>query len=93
MILLIGIKNNISNFSFKICTYKDKTMNVKIRNNEFNENDTSEYIDCLESLKKVSNRINRQEVILWFNENDIDYFNMTDIEMYVMYIEKNAVSK
>jgi hypothetical protein len=34
--------------------------------------------------------IHRQEVILWFNENDIDYFNMTDLDMYIYYIEKNV---
>lgn len=58
--------------------------------NESNENDTNQYIDCLDSLKKVSNGIHRQEVILWFNENDIDYFNMNDLDMYIYYIEKNA---
>jgi hypothetical protein len=59
-------------------------------NEEFNENDTTKYLDCLDSLKKVNNGINRQEVILWFNENDIDYFNMTDLDMYIYYIEKNS---
>ena len=54
---------------------------------------TSEYLDCLDSLKKVNNGIHRQEVILWFNENDIDYFNMTDLEMYILYIEKNITTK
>lgn len=48
----------------------------------------TEYLDCLSSLKKVNNGIHRQEVILWFNENDIDYYNMTDLEMYIYYIEK-----
>ena len=53
---------------------------------------TLEYLDCLASLKKVNNGINRQEVILWFNENDIDYFNMTDLEMYILYIERNIAN-
>ena len=57
-----------------------------------NENDTSEFIDCLESLKKVRNRINIQEVTLWFNENDIDYFTLTDLDMYIRYIESNCKS-
>jgi hypothetical protein len=70
-----------------IDTFNQRILN---ENKELNENDTTEFIDCLESLKKVNNGINRQEVILWFNENDIDYFNMTDIEMYIMYIEKNV---
>lgn len=46
-------------------------------------------LEDLEALKRINNEINRQDVILWFNENDIDYFNMTDIEMYIHYI-KNA---
>ena len=53
----------------------------------------SEFFDCLDSLKKVNNGIHRQEVILWFNENDIDYFNMTDLEMYILYIEKNITTE
>ena len=60
-------------------------------NKEFNENNTTEYLDCLSYLKRVNNGINRQEVILWFNENDIDYNNMTDLDMYIYYIEKNSV--
>ncbi len=42
----------------------------------------------LEALKRINNEINRQDVILWFNENDTDYFHMTDIEMYIQYIQK-----
>jgi hypothetical protein len=41
----------------------------------------------LDSLKKINNEINRQDVIQWFNDNNIDYFNKTDIEMYIYYIE------
>ncbi len=70
-----------------IDTFKQRILK---ENEEFNENDTTEYVDCLDSLKKVNNGIHRQEVILWFNENDIDYFNMTDLDMYIYYIEKNA---
>lgn len=71
-----------------IDTFKQRLLK---ENEEFNENDTTEYLDCLDCLKKVSNGIHRQEVILWFNENDIDYFNMTDLDMYIYYIEKNSV--
>jgi len=70
-----------------IDTFKQRILK---ENEEFNEKDTTEYVDCLDSLKKVSKGIHRQEVILWFNENDIDYFNMTDLDMYIYYIEKNA---
>jgi hypothetical protein len=89
--------------NFRIFIHKGKIMSKEIReyidtfrqkilkeNEEFNENDTTEYVDCLYSLKKVNNGIHRMEVILWFKENDIDYFNMTELEMYIYYIEKNA---
>lgn len=45
--------------------------------------------DDLSSLKKINSLINKQEVIDWLNQNNIDYTTMTDIEMYIMYIEKN----
>ena len=61
-------------------------------NQEFNEDDTTEYLDCLDCLKKVNYGINRQEVIAWFNDKDVDYFNMTDLDMYIYYIEKNSVN-
>ena len=48
--------------------------------------DCSMYLDC---LKKVNKLIHRQDLVLWFNENDIDYFNMNDLDMYIYYIEKN----
>lgn len=38
-------------------------------------------------LKKINNTIHRQELINWFNENDVDYFNMSDLDMYIYYIE------
>jgi len=43
----------------------------------------------LETLKKIDKFVKKQEVIDWFNENDIDYYNLTDMEMYIMYIEKH----
>jgi len=52
--------------------------------------DTSEYLDCLDSLKKVNRGIFREEILLWFNDNDIEYFYMTDLELYIYYIENNA---
>lgn len=57
-----------------------------------NEHDTTDFIDCLESLKKVRNRISIEQVTIWFNENDIDYFTMTDLDMYIHYIETNCKS-
>jgi hypothetical protein len=43
----------------------------------------------LEVLKKINSYIDRQEVIQWHNDNDVDYEHMTDIDMYINYIEKN----
>jgi hypothetical protein len=69
-------------------------MNIK----KFEQYTKSEYFDqenieqlkkLLPSLKEVNNLINRQEIINWFNENDIDYFTKTDLEMYIFYIENN----
>ena len=42
----------------------------------------------LDSLKKINSEISRQNVIQWFNDNDIDYYYMTDIEMYIQYIQQ-----
>jgi hypothetical protein len=57
--------------------------------NEDNENGdelTSSDYDC---LLNINNKINRQDVIQWFNDNDINYYNMSDIEMYLIYIDKH----
>ena len=89
----------------KLTHYNEDTVNnmvnliIKEVNslNEFEENVNLMYeqlsddvtFEDLNSLKKINNRVNRQEVIDWFNQNDIEYYRMTDIEMYIMYIEKN----
>lgn len=70
--------------------YVDNLWSIHDVNDDSLTDEQTEYVDCLDSLKKVNNGIHRQEVILWFNENDIDYFNMTDLDMYIYYIEKNA---
>jgi hypothetical protein len=41
----------------------------------------------LDALKRVNSGIHKQSVIEWFNEQDIDYFRMSDLEMYIYYIE------
>jgi len=38
-------------------------------------------------LKQVNFQLNRNEIILWLNENDVDYFNWNDIEMIIYYLE------
>ena len=59
---------------------------------KFEENDGDEINNTvtpndLEVLKKINYSIPKQEVIDWFNQNDIEYNRMTDIEMYIKYIE------
>jgi hypothetical protein len=48
--------------------------------------------DDLDSLKKINRLVSKQEVIDWFNYMDLDYFNMTDMEMYIKYIDHNLNS-
>jgi len=50
---------------------------------------TSEFSDCLPYLKRVRNEIPWQTVLQWFNQNDIEYSGMSDLDMYIHYIEKN----
>lgn len=43
--------------------------------------------DCLEALKLVNNRVTKQDVIQYLNDNDVDYYDWNDLEMYIYYIE------
>jgi len=43
--------------------------------------------NAINTLKEVSASIPKAEVINYFNDNNIDYFNKTDIEMYIIYLE------
>lgn len=45
--------------------------------------------EAIPYLKNVNNFIDFNEVINWFNNNDIEYYFMNDIEMYIYYIENN----
>ena len=45
--------------------------------------------NCLESLKMVRSSIPFQDIVNWLNEKDIDYIGMSDLDMYIHYIEKN----
>ena len=84
--LLEGIKKLLNNEEEDL-TENDLTRIVGRVINEDEDEDTTDYMDCLDCLKKVNNRINRRELIRWFNDNDIDYYNMSDLEMYIYYIE------
>ena len=52
------------------------------------ENDTTQYLDCISYLQKVNSNIYREEVFEWFKDNNIDFFDMTELEMYILYIER-----
>lgn len=80
------IKINIMAKTVRL-TESDLTRIVKRVIKEDEDEDTTEYMDCLDCLKKVNNRINRRELIRWFNDNDVDYYNMSDLDMYIYYIE------
>ena len=45
--------------------------------------------EAIPYLKNVNNYININDVIRWFNDNDIEYYHMNDLEMYLYYIENN----
>ena len=49
----------------------------------FDQSEINRLKELLPSLKEVNKLINRQEIINWFNDNDIDYHTKTDIEMYL----------
>lgn len=42
----------------------------------------------LECLRTARAEISKQNLIIWFNERDIDYYGMDDIDMYIYYFEK-----
>jgi len=76
-------------------TLKDKMGNhlksyeSYINESEYDREDVSEFVDCLPYLKKVNSGIAWQTVLQWFNQNDIEYVGMSDLDMYIHYIEKN----
>jgi len=43
----------------------------------------------LECLRKINHLINKQDVIYWLNDNDIEYYNLNDLEIYMLYIESH----
>jgi hypothetical protein len=45
--------------------------------------------EAIPHLKNVNNFIDYNDLIRWFNDNDIEYYHMNDLEMYLYYIENN----
>lgn len=46
----------------------------------------------VECLKNINRTTNWKDVLAWFNENDVDYFGMNDLEMYIKYLENKSKS-
>lgn len=44
------------------------------------------YNEVLECLNKLNNLISIEEIIIIFNNDDIEYVYMNDLEMYIYYI-------
>lgn len=44
----------------------------------------------IECLKNINRKINWKDVLAWFNENNIEYLGMTDLEMYIKYLEEQS---
>lgn len=60
-------------------------------NEKYSKDDISQgSVDCIPYLKKINSEIPWQVVLNWFNENDIDYYGMRDLDMYIRYIEENS---
>ena len=68
---------------------------LKLINEQLDDERNSRSINesDLETLKKINYLVSKPEVLDWFNSNDVesggdfDYGHMTDIEMYIKYIE------
>lgn len=56
------------------------------------DHNTKRLEDCIEPLQKVFRSLSWTEILLWFNEKDIEYHHMVDIEMYIYYIKHNLNS-
>jgi len=46
----------------------------------------------VECLKNINRTTNWKDVLALFNENDVDYFGMNDLEMYIKYLENKSKS-
>lgn len=41
----------------------------------------------IEALKQVNREVSKAALLQYFNDNDIEYYNMTDLEMYIVYYQ------
>ena len=47
--------------------------------------------DLIETLQKLNNAIPFSVVKDWANETDLDYTEMSDLEMYIEYLKVNKI--
>lgn len=51
---------------------------------------SSSITNDIECLKNINQKINWKDVLAWFNENNIEFLGMTDLEMYIKYLEEQS---
>jgi len=56
--------------------------------NEISE-DLSKYLPALKELKS---KLSLQEVVSWLNDNNVDYYGWSDLDMYIYYIENQQLT-
>lgn len=44
----------------------------------------------VECLKNIHRQVDFKEVLGWFNENNLDYFGLNGLEMYIKYLESRS---
>jgi hypothetical protein len=45
------------------------------------------YSQYLSPLKELKSKLSLKEVINWLNDNNVDYYGWSDLDMYIYYIE------
>ncbi len=96
---IIGyLSNKSEEYSAKIVNqFRKKYLNIdegKINKKTIVEGESVNEIsynkeNLISALKKVNSIVGRVALLRWFNENDIDYYHMTDMDMYIYYLEHN----
>lgn len=94
-----GLKNLLSSYKadFKNITGSDLNDTETVKKtiellNKYNGSVINNPLkEAIPYLKTVNNYIIMNDVIRWFNDNDIEYYYMNDLEMISYYIENNDV--